>query len=120
LALCLLVLASASTQSRPPTSTPPYLTPGASPTLTLTEDQLRAIISKAVDDSVTEAVRIALVDYSRPMETRVSLWRGAACISTGAALGGLANGSQGMVYGAGLGLISAGIYEFGHRVLGWW
>lgn len=79
----ILVLALAPLSSVP--SSPPSTTPSVklaeSPMLTLTEDELRGIVKKAVDEAVDSAVAIALKDYAAKHATEVAKWKGAASLA---------------------------------------
>jgi hypothetical protein len=80
----------------------------------------RAAAEAAVAEAVPKAVNIALADYSRRIEWAVTGWRVFAIAASGAALGELYQGPRGALIGCTAGVLSAGIYELGHRLFRIW
>lgn len=125
---CLLVLAPALTaQSNPPS---PTAQPQASqPEKPLyTESQVdraikaasEAAAKTAVAEAVPAAVNIALADQAQRIGWTVTAWRSGCLVASGAALGALADGPRGALYGAAGGALSALVYELGHRLFRVW
>jgi len=75
--------------------------------------------SESLDKAIQEERRVA-EERARADDLAISLWRGGFSLAAGLGVGAIADGPRGALYGAAGGILSAGIYELGHRILKFW